>query len=126
MKKRTILVIFVIAVLFMAGCNSTKASARAVSVAKRAISIADQYLDGELSYSKASDELDRLKDDMEYVDSVDRSDPSRSYDFAISVDLTLLSHDILMDDIDKSAASYDDVIDTRNKLAADAGLKKRK
>lgn len=122
MRKVKALILAFTAVLILTACGGgTKAIAKAVSIATQALEVADTYLDGGSTSSEATKALRAF--DMDYV-SNDNSD-SHTADFAISTDLTLLSHAITMESIDKSSKSYDDFLEARNKLATDAGLKKR-
>lgn len=110
----------------LTGCSGgTKASKKAVSVAKQAVEVADEYLDGGLTYSEAIDKLDALESDMAYVDDLDAGDEHKTADWSISVSIVLLSSNILFDHMDSTSESYDKVLDERNSLAEKAGLKKR-
>lgn len=128
MKKIT-LSLCILTVLFLLTACGTNASDKAVSVAKSAIEIADKYLDNESTYSEVSEAIDDLKEDMEYVDDMpeDTADEMKQHtaDFSISVDLTVLSLSIWTDNYDNTSETYDKVLEARNKLAEDAGLKKR-
>lgn len=128
MKKIMVLLVVIMLTITLAACG-TNASDKAVSVAKSAIEIADKYLDNEISYSEASEAIDELEEDMEYVDDMpeDTADETKQHtaDFSISVDLTVLSLSFFNDNYDNTSETYDKVIEARNKLADDAGLKKR-
>lgn len=129
MKGKRILVIVLCLftlVGFLTGCNGgTKASDKAVSVAKRAIQVADDYLDGKLSYSEANDKLVVLDAEMDYANDLDIKAENKAADVSISVDITILSSSIFQDYYYGTSESYDKVLNARNSLAEDAGLKKR-
>ncbi len=126
MKKTKFMLLFLVISLLLAGCGGgSKASAKAVSVAKSAVEVADDYLDGRLSYSQADAKLDQLKEEMAYVDDLKQGDENKASDFSISVSITLLSTDIFHDSVNKTSESYNKVIETRNDLAKAAGLSKR-
>ena len=107
------------------GCSGggTALSDKALSVAKQAVEVADAYIDMEIDSDEAEEKLDALEEEMEYTDDLPAGD--KSGDYVISTDLTLISHAILMDSIDNTSESYDKVVEARNSLAEDAGLKKR-
>jgi len=105
------------------GGGGTALSDKALSVAKQAVEVADAYIDMEIDSDEADEKLDALKEEMEYTDDLPAED--KSEDYVISTDLTLISHAILMDSIDNTSESYDKVVEARNSLAEDAGLKKR-
>lgn len=126
-KKR----IFVLSILFvmlaslLAGCGGTKASDKAVSIAKSAISVTDDYLDGKISSSEAGRKLDILEVQMDYVDDMDHNDKHKAADLGISVDILLISSSIIDDGYYGTSDTYNKVVEKRNDLAKEAGLKKR-
>ena len=125
MKKNRIMSFAAVFLLLIGLCAcgaKTQASAKAVSVAKQAVEIADNYLDGKIKYEKATEQLDDL--DMSYA--YEDKSASHTADVVISSDLTILKHNILMDKIDKTSESYNKVLEARNEIAKDAGLKTRK
>ena len=108
------------------GCGSTNADAKGVAIAKKAIEIADDYLDMNISYSEAADELDELYDELgEYYDSMETSS-AKTADLIIHIDIGSLKYSITMDGINSTSETYEDVISDRNELASDIGAKKRK
>ena len=127
MKTRSIIAVLLALVVFLScGCGSkTKASDKAISVAKQAVEVADNYLDGKVSKDIAYDKLNSLYDEMSYVDNLTDSDPNKTEDFYIQLDTLHLSTSVLLNDINNDSKSYDEVIKARNDLAEDAGLKAR-
>jgi len=125
MKKALCCTLVAAMLLFTNGCSGggTALSDKALSVAKQAVEVADAYIDMEIDSDEADEKLDALKEEMEYTDDLPAED--KSEDYVISTDLTLISHAILMDSIDNTSESYDKVVEARNSLAEDAGLKKR-
>lgn len=125
MKKiMVLLAVIMMMTITLVACGS-KASDKAISVAERAVEIADEYLDNEITYSEASEEIDELEEDMEYVDNLDHDAENTVADFGISADLLSLSVSMTIDNYKSTSDSYDKVLEARNKLADDAGLKER-
>ena len=125
MKKNRIMSFAAVLLLLIGLCAcgaKTQASAKAVSVAKQAVEIADNYLDGKIKYEKATEQLDDL--DMSYA--YDDKSASHTADVAISTDLTMLRGAIVTDHFDQTSESYNKVLAKRNDIAKDAGLKTRK
>lgn len=130
-KKTAVLCCALVAtVLLVGGCSkSIDASDKAVSIAKQAIEVVDQYLDGGVDGSEASDKLDELKEEMEYVDDMPTgtSEEKRRHtaDSSIATDIFILSTDIVLDKHNADADSYDKLVDKRNELAEEIGESKR-
>lgn len=82
--KKAISILLTIAILFtVSGCSGTKASDKAVSVAKKAVEVVDDYLDGKITYKSASEKIDDLYNEMAYVDDLAQDDENKVYDFSI-------------------------------------------
>lgn len=112
--------------LLTVGCSGgSKASDNAVTAAKSAVSIADNYIDNTLSESDARNKLDALEEDMAYVKDLPQDDKNKAGDFSVATGLTVLSSSILTDSISNDSKSHDKVIEARNTLAGYAGEKKR-
>lgn len=125
-KRIAIFLVTVLSVLFaLSGCSSTKASDKAVSIAKQAIEAVDDYLDGKITYDSVSAKIDDLCNEMAYVDDLDRDDEHKAADYSISVSISTLPSDLLWDNYHNDDESYAKVVETRNELAEEAGLKKR-
>ena len=106
--------------------NGKTPSSKALSVAKQAIQVADDYLDGKITGNKAKAEFDGFNESMKYVDDLSRTDKNRQEDYNIQHGIFILSTSISTDDYKKTSESYDHVMESRNNLAKDAGLKNRK
>lgn len=130
-KKTAVLCCALVAtVLLASGCSkSIDASDKAVSIAKQAIEVVDQYLDGGVDGSEASDKLDELKEEMEYVDDMptgtSKEKRRHTADSSIATDIFILSTDIVLDKHNADADSYDKLVDKRNELAEEIGESKR-
>jgi len=117
-------IIFIISTFV--GCSANiKASDKAISVGKQAIAVADDYLDGSLTYNAASDKLDDLKEQMKYVDDLKQGDENKAADFSVSSGITILSSAIFSDSIGSSDDTYNKIVEARNSLAEKIGEKKR-
>jgi len=125
-KLRVFLLIILLFVLSLTACSSdTKASEKAISVAKSAIEVADNYLDNKISKDEADSQLSSLKSDMSYVDDMEQNDEHKATDFSISSSITMLSTNIFHDSLDSTNETYDKILETRNDIAEKAGLEKR-
>ena len=131
-KKRNIIIGSVIAaiviiLILIVGVFSfgKKPSDKAISVAKQAIKVTDDYLDGNISASSANNKLGTLRDDMSYVDDLPHGDKHKASDFSIDVSILCISSSILGDNINGNNETYDKIVEERNELAKKAGAKKR-
>ncbi len=113
--------------LLFSGCkrDETKASDKAISIGTQVVEIADDYLDYKLSSDDAKDKIDALYEELDYVNDLTESDENYLYDFSISIGVFDVSTKIFLDDIDHTAATYDDVLEARNNLAEDVGMSSR-
>ena len=128
-KKILALALGAVMTVSICGCSSsgssTKASSKAISAGIRALELADSYLDNKARYSKISDELDSLSDSLSYADpSVDDS-PETKADFSIQLAILSIDTKIMLDDMDSTAKTYEDVLKARNNLAEEIGEKTR-
>lgn len=127
--KRLILLVLAIVVFatVLSGCGGSKVkcSAKAISVGKQAISVVDDYLDGNISYYTADSKLDELYDDMEYANDLPYDDEYRTADLFVRWDISLCESDLVLDWVKCTSESYNNLIDSRNKLAEEIGEKKR-
>ncbi len=129
MKKTLAIGIICTLLVTACGCGSkesTSATDKAVSVAEQAIDAIDGYLDGKTSGSSARDKLSDLYDEMDYVDDLPRetAEDTEQYaaDWSIQVALSTASSQILLDSYNGDSESFDKIVDTRNRIAEDAGL----
>lgn len=135
MKRFFVLLLAI--VLLLSACSSgtnssgKKPTEKALAVAKRALEIADDYLDFNNSASDACDALDALEKELNYVENFDYEETHATADWNIRFDISMLSFAIFDDHSnvilgEDSLESYEKVKESRNKLAEDAGLPKRK
>lgn len=127
-KSKYILIVILILILIVSIAffpQRNKASQKAISIGKQAVDIADNYLDGELSYLTACDKLDELNQKMDYVDNLKHEDKNKAADFGISGDILILSTEILSDGSANTSDTYKSVIEARNTLASHVKVKKR-
>lgn len=110
MKKFLSLFTIIIAFSLVAcGKDNTPASDKAISCAKEAIEIAEGYLAYDIDYKEASEQLDELYEDMEYVSDMPREDEHYHGDFGIQCDLLALSSALISDNYDSSDETYDKI-----------------
>lgn len=109
--KKICLLVATSLILSLSACSDDgiKASDKAISCANAAVRIAEQYLDHDIDYSEASEKMNELYADMEYVDSMSREDENYLADFFISSDIFCLSSSITTDNYKNSPESYDGV-----------------
>lgn len=132
-KKRNIIIIgsvvaaivIILILIVSISLPGKKPSDKAISVAKQAIKVTDDYLDGNISSSSANNKLDALRDDMSYVDDLPHGDKHKAKDFSIDVSILCISSSILGDNIKGNNETYDKIVEERNELAKKAGVKKR-
>ena len=124
--KKVIMPFLCLSLILFAACSTgIDASDKAVSVAKNAIEVVDAYLDGEMTYSETSDQLDTLKSEMDYVDEMEPGAEHKAEDFSIGAKILMLSTKVTSNSIYGDSESYEEVVDARNELAEDVGLGKR-
>ena len=68
MKRITMLALAVVMLLSLVACGGADGSEDAISVGKNAVSVADRYLDGNMSADDARDKLEDLLERMDYLD----------------------------------------------------------
>lgn len=127
MKK--ILVLIMAVVLLLTACSGAKAtaSAKAVSLAKQAVEAMDGYLDGSVGYKEAHDTVEEVVGKMEYTSSYKAPDwtEEQRTDWFIHSELVSVAHDLLMDNYEGTPERYNEIVESRNKIAEYAGLGKR-
>ena len=127
MKKTLVLILAV--VLLLSACSGTKvtASAKAVSLAKQAVEAIDGYLDGDTSYKEAHAAVEEAARKMEYTSSYKAPDwtEEQRTDWFIHSELVSVAHDLLMDNYEGTPERYNEIVESRNKIAEYAGLGKR-
>ena len=112
----------------VSGCASsgTKASSKALSAGNRALELADEYLDSKVRYNEISAELDYLHESLDYADPTKDDSPETRADFYIALDIFDVDTKIMLDSMDGTRESYDNVLKARNNLAEGIGAKTRK
>ena len=127
MKKTLVLILAV--VLLLTACSGSKvtASAKAVSLAKQAVEAIDGYLDGATSYKEAHAAVEEAVKKMEYTSSYKAPDwtEEQRTDWFIHSELVSVAHDLIMDDYEGTPERFNEIVESRNKIAEYAGLGKR-
>lgn len=127
MKK--ILVLILAVALLLTACSGAKAtaSAKAVSLAKQAVEAMDGYLNGSMSYAEAHDTVEEVAGKMEYTSSYKAPDwtEEQRTDWLIHSELISVAHDLIMDNYQGTPERYNEIAESRNKIAEYIGLGKR-
>lgn len=123
MKRLLTVLLTVVLVFGLTACGGPKVSDKAMSCGVKALEAADGYLDKSIDAKEAVEMLDTLKEDMAYVDDMSHDDKNKAGDFAVSVDILVLSTSILSDSIKSDDETYSKVKDARKNLADDIGKK---
>ena len=127
MKKMLVLILAV--VLLLTACSGTKvtASAKAVSVGKQTVETLDAYLDGSMPGNDANEKLSDLGQQLDYAYDYSRkrmSDQERA-DWTIRIDITLVNHEVIMDNYKGDPERFDKIVEYRNEIAELVGVSKR-
>ena len=127
--KKMIVVLLLISSVLLCSCVAkveSKASSKALSVAKQAIQVLDGYLDGTTNNKECINKLKELNDQLDYVHgNKSQMSDEETADWQISARITAANHKVLMDGTNGNAATYQEVIDARNELAKIIGEKSR-
>ena len=109
--KKCVSIFLIVIILSLTACGGDEptASSKAVSCAKEAIEIAEGYLAYDIDYKEASEQLDELYEDMEYVSDMSHEDEHYHGDFGIQCDLLALSSALISDNYDSSDETYDKI-----------------
>ena len=118
MKRITMLALAVVMLLSLVACGGADGSEDAISVGKNAVSVADRYLDGNMSADDARDKLEDLLERMDYLDDMTAEDEWYYEDHLIRGYISSLNTYILLDD-------YGKIESVRNDLASKVGENKR-
>ena len=126
-----ILILAVAAIVATNASNSSaksNATAKGASVAKQAVALLDDYLDGG-DFETVKDGLDDLYDEMDYVDTMptDTSEESRQHtaDLCISLILATARVQLIEDNYNGDYETYAEILEQRNELAQYAGIDER-
>lgn len=127
MKK--ILVLIMAVVLLLTACSGAKAtaSAKAVSAGKQTVEALDAYLDGSMSGKDANEKLSDLGQQLDYTNDYSgkkMSDQERA-DWTIRMDITLVNHEVIMDNYKGNPETFDKIVEYRNEIAELVGVSKR-
>ena len=114
MKKHAVSLLMIICIFVLFGCgqNSTDyGSQKGQSCAKQAIEAITSYCNGTFTYERTKNTLDKLYEDMDYVSESSDEDknPNHLADFGIQVSILQAGHDLLMDNYDNDANSYQEL-----------------
>jgi len=99
--------------------TAAKASEKAIGIAKEAVEVADDYLDGELYILWAEEEMGYLLSEMSYVNNLSDNISTKDGDTEIYMDIFNLYYALYY------GQSYDDILLYRNYIASDIGVRRR-
>ena len=128
MKKIALFLLIVASLISVTACGtSSKASKKGQSVAKQAVEVLDDYLDGIENGKDAYEKLERLYDQMNYAgeyEGIRLTDEEKTDRFIHSY-LLYAQIAVSNDKFEGDAETYEEVIAERNRLAALVGIKER-
>lgn len=109
--KKCVSIFLIVIILSLTACGGDEptASNKAVSCAKEAIEIAEGYLAYDIDYKEASERLDELQEDMEYVSEMSNDEEHYYADFSIRTNLLGLSTALISDNHKSSDETYDKI-----------------
>lgn len=127
MKKVTcfIAIILFAATFMLSGCEKAKIniSAEHYNYGKRAVEIADQFLDYKISAREAYNQLEILMDRRDELPDFDINDPNRANNSFLETDTLLMWCNIPL--YEGSSGSYGEVLKYRNRIATAIGERER-
>ena len=112
MRKRKWICYILISVTLLCSCGKEPiASNKAITYAKKAIEIGEDYLSGELPAADARSQLDDIEDEMSYAKDYEAgeylSDDTESADHYLGRGISVVNLYIGIDSTSKNAESYD-------------------
>lgn len=116
--KKIISVFLLVIALSLTACGGSeqRASKKAIACANEAIEVAEAYLAYDIDYDEASERMDELKEDMEYVSNMSREDEHYMGDFLIECDIVALSSSIAVDNSSSTDKTYESIQEHIEKL----------
>lgn len=118
--KKSIFILLCSIILFSVACGSSKKesspSDKAVSCANKAIETAEKYLSYDIGYKEATEIIDALRADMEYVSELSTEESNYFPDFNIRSALMGLSIDLTDDNFKGSDETYSKIQDDIEEL----------
>lgn len=120
MKKRILYVLLSSLILCSCG-HEQSASDKALTKAKKAYEIGQNYLSGDISAEDAQEQLENIEENISYASDYSyderKNDTQKSADYYLHNYVYFLSLDVMMDKGDRGDAdSYDKVKDSVKKL----------
>lgn len=122
--KKLICYAMVLCLLFLAACSFSKypMDDQHVKYGEKALEIADQYLDYELSVDEAYEKISSLNDSRKTLPTVEKDDKNYDGNFFVESEVSLLYFAF-------SSAKYrkdpSDILESRNRLASTLGKSAR-
>ena len=121
LKKLLIALALVGLVVGLVGCGSA-ASERNINIARQAVGIADEFLDGSITARAAHNRIDELSD----IDTTRTSDSRANTDnLLLSTGVLILRTSLNDAALTDTTETYDRVMDARNILARRVGMRTR-
>lgn len=128
MKRFSLLFIAIILFGSLAGCNSkpSNISEQHYSYGKKAIEIADKYIDYEINAEEAYKQIQELESRSEELPETKTGDSDHVYNFAIEIEVSSLSSRLLNAKWHPSQDNFQSIVEARNKIAQHVGVSQRK
>ena len=128
MKRLALLVLAFILLGSLAGCNSrpNNISEQHYSYGKKAIEIADKYIDYEINAEEAYKQIQELQSRSEELPEIKIEDKNYVYNSAIEIEVSSLSSRLLSAKWHPSQDNFQSIVEARNKIAQHVGISQRK
>ena len=128
MKRLALLVLAFILLGSLVGCNSkpSNISEQHYSYGKKAIEIADKYIDYEINAEEAYKQIQELQSRSEELPETKVGDSDHGRNFGIEIEVSVLSSSLSRAKWNPSQDNFQSVVEARNKIAQYIGVSQRK
>lgn len=118
-----IIIIITIFIVILSTPQSINASPEAISYGKRVVEAIDGYIDKTISYEDAKKEIEKIIDNFDYLDDMDRNEEHYQEDLTISFEVIHISYVLMVDSHQGDYENQKELFESRDKLAEYVGVK---
>lgn len=118
-----VIIIIAIFIVILSTPQPINASPEAISYGKRVVEAIDGYMDKTVSYEDAKKEIEKIIDNFDYLDDMDRNEEHYQEDLNISFEVTHISYVLMVDSHQGDYENQKDLFESRDKLAKYVGVK---